>query len=238
MSKKLSDFIKTIIIAIVVTAAILGYRHWDKKIKDQYIPRRFAAIDEGKLYRSGCLHEKLIEKTLKEHNIQVIVSLMGKYETEEIAAKNLGIELNQYRLDGDGRGDITVYANALEDVAHAEEENKPVLIHCVSGTMRSGAFTAFYRMLFQGECDSKKLIREMRKYNWKTDQLYLPEYMNENMYTLCSMLVERGVLAEIPDPLPQLEYKGVKTYTLQELKERYENQTPQAEPEQAPPVEN
>lgn len=218
MAKNKSNHLNTVIIVVVVAAAIFGYRTWDKKIKDQLIPRRFAAIVDGKIYRSGCLHERLIEKTLKEHNIQVIVSLMGKYETEEAAAENLGIELNQYRLDGDGRGDITVYANALEDVVRAEQNDKPVLIHCVSGTMRSGAFTAFYRMLFQGQTDSKKLIAEMRKYNWKTDQTYLPEYMNRNMYKLCSMLVERGVLDKIPDPLPQIQFKGVETYTLDQLK--------------------
>ena len=217
-NKRKKDLVNKIIIALVIATAIFGYRYWDKTLRDKLIPRRFAAVEEGVLYRSGCIDDRLIRNVLKKHNIQLIVSLMGQYPVEEQAAKDLGIELKQYRLDGDGRGDITVYADALEDVMRAKEQNKPALIHCVSGTMRSGAFTEFYRIIFEGQRDSKKIIRELKKYNWKTDQTDLPEYMNRNMYKLTSMLKERGVLDEIPDPLPQIEFKGVKTYTLEELK--------------------
>ena len=215
-NKKKKDHTAVIII-VIVALSILGYRYWDKSLKDKIIPKRFAAIEEGKLYRSGCIHERLIRGVLKEHNIQLIVSLMGQYPVEEQVADEMGISLREYRLDGDGTGDIEVYANALEDVTKSLNEDKPALIHCVSGTMRSGAFTAFYRMLIKRERDYKKITDEMKKYNWKTDQLELPDYMNRNMYTLASMLKERGVIDEIPNPLPQIQFPGVKIYTLDEL---------------------
>lgn len=207
-----------IVILIIVLVVAGGWRYWHKQLRHRLIPRRFGVVEQGQLYRSGKIHPELIRRVVEKNGIDVIVSLSGSYEPDEMVAEELGLELHQYRLHGDGTGDIRVYADAIENIVEATEQEKAVLVHCSAGTMRTGAAVAFYRMLIQGCRDSGAILEEMRKYDWKTKKTVLPEYVNRNMYTLARILKARGIIDETPEPIPQLECKGVRTYSFDELR--------------------
>jgi len=217
MIKKARSHKLTVIVIVLIAGAVAGWRYWDKQLRDKIIPRQFAAVEQGQVYRSGCIHPRLIRKVIEENDIEVIVSLMGQYRPEEAAARELGIELKQYRLDGDGSGDIVLYANAIEHIVRAKEQGKPVLVHCSAGTMRTGAAVAFYRMLVLGQRDNGRIVGEMKKHGWKTRKIHLPDYINRHMYALAAILKDRGVIDKIPNPIPQIESRGATIYTIEEL---------------------
>jgi hypothetical protein len=217
MIKKARSHKLTVTVIVLIAGAVAGWRYWDKQLRDKIIPRQFAAVEQGQVYRSGCIHPRLIRKVIEENDIEVIVSLMGQYRPEEAAARELGIELKQYRLDGDGGGDIVLYANAIEHIVRAKEQGKPVLVHCSAGTMRTGAAVAFYRMLVLGQRDNGRIVGEMKKHGWKTRKIHLPDYINRHMYALAAILKDRGVIDKIPNPIPQIESRGATIYTIEEL---------------------
>ncbi len=216
MEKKRSNKFNIILTIVLVTVGV-GWRYWHKDLRHKVIPRRFSAVEQGQVYRSGCIHPRILRKVLEKNDIQMIVSLNGRYKHEEAVAEELGIELKQYRLDGDGSGDITYYANTLEHIVRAKEAGKPILVHCAAGTMRTGAAIAFYRMLVLGERDNRRILREMKKHGWRTKQTDLPNYVNRNMYRLAAILRDRGVIDEIPNPIPQIESRGATTYNFDQL---------------------
>ncbi len=216
MEKKRSNRFNIILTIVLVTVGV-GWRYWHKDLRHKVIPREFAAVEQGQVYRSGIIHPRILRKVLEKNDIQMIVSLNGSYKPEEAVAQELGIELKQYRLDGDGSGDITYYANTLEHIVRAKEAGKPILVHCAAGTMRTGAAIAFYRMLVLGERDNRRILREMKKHGWRTKKTDLPNYVNRNMYRLAAILRDRGVIDEIPNPIPQIESRGATTYNLDQL---------------------
>ena len=204
------------VVALVVVGS--GWYCWHKDIQFKVIPREFAAVEKGQVYRSGLIHPKIMRKILAENDIQVIVSLSGRYRFEEAIAGELGIELIQYKLEGDGSGDINCYAETIEHIVKAKKARKPILVHCAAGTMRTGAAVAFYRLLVLEERDNKRIVCELRKHGWRTKKVWLPDYVNRNMYGLALILIDRGIIDEVPNPIPQIQSRNATTFSLEELK--------------------
>ena len=201
-------FIQRIVLAIVVIGG--GIWLWHDVIEDRVIPKRWGCVEQGAIYRSGELSSALIERTLKKNDIQVIISLTGEkpddpYHIAEMkAVDKLGIELLRFGLGGDGTGDIEHYALAIAAIVKAKQEEKPVQVHCAAGTQRTGGVIACYRLLVLGD-DKDDVLREMKQYDWDPqDNPKLVPYVNENMHTLATRLVELGVIESVPDPLPLL----------------------------------
>jgi protein tyrosine phosphatase len=209
---KKKNHLNTIIIIVAVGLSIWGYDYWDDNYKDKYFPRALGVVSEGEIYRSGIIHENLYEDVLLDNNIKVIVNLTGEMDLEyELGAKH-GIEVKFYRLEGDGTGDLENYIKAVVAVIEAKKQGKPVLVHCTAGRQRTGGTVLFYRMLVNGNRDNRAMIRELKKYGWKTKDTTLINYVNENMLTMAQRLKKLGLIAEIPNPVPQVKSKGAKTY--------------------------
>ena len=201
---------KTLHIILIVAAVAGAIWLWEDVLEDRLIPKKWGTVTEGEIYRSGRLSAALVERTLKKHDIAVIVTLCGhspdnKDEVAEIAAaERLGIEYLRFPLRGNGTGDIENYANAVAAVVKAQRAGKSVLVHCAAGAQRTGGVTAFYRLLFE-KASPEEVLREMKRYGWRPERnAALVPYINENMEQMTVMLRDMGLLEEIPDPLPQL----------------------------------
>ena len=183
---------------------------WEEVLQDRFIPKRFGVVEPGQIYRSGRLHRSLVERTLRKYKIAKIVDLTGgvpkdqDQQAEVRAAQVLGIERVELYLEGDGTGDIRRYAEAIVFIHDAVRQNKPVLVHCAAGAQRTGGVIAAYRMLVQKKPPSE-VQDEMTEYRWNPNKDHeLPQYLNNNMGNLAGILVAQGVLARVPEPLPQL----------------------------------
>jgi protein-tyrosine phosphatase len=193
---------------LVAVLIAIGLSVWGARLRNALVPKKWGEVVPGKLYRSGELSPALMERTLRDHNIQVVVDLRqytphGRlFKIEREICDKLGIEHDVFPMRGSGIGNLVNYADALETIHTAVETGKPVLVHCAAGTHRTGGVIATYRMLVQGR-PADEVLREMTDYGWKPHKHYrLAQFLNHYMKRLAEMLVERDVIDRVPDPIP------------------------------------
>jgi len=181
---------------------------WNNGLRDQIIPRNFGVVEPGRLFRSGQISARLIERTLKKNGIESIVALSDSgmkpadLEAEEQAAAKLGIERNVFPLSGDGTGKLEEYTDAITAIDHAIHDGKPVLVHCVAGAQRTGGVIAAYRLLVEKQ-SPEQAFAEMRRFGHDPhDNPHLLDYLNTHMAELARQLLAKGVIDQVPDPIP------------------------------------
>lgn len=198
------------LILVCFLAGLAGTLLWSEVLKYRFVVKRWGVVEPGLIYRSGQISKWLIEDTLVRNGIAVVIDLNGIEEgdihqpVEIETAKRLGVEHHRLPLSGDGTGDIRQYAEAIRVIHESAQAGRPVLVHCYAGTQRTGGVVACYRMLVQGKPPSEAYA-ELQEHDWnpRKDRVLL-EYVNAHMAELAELLVENGVLKEVPNPLPVL----------------------------------
>ena len=194
-------------IALLLGTAIFA---WDA-LKYRFTAKRWGAVVPGRVYRSGQISRWMLDEMLAQHGIATIVDLQridersADQQYEIATAERLQIELLRFPLAGNGTGQIARYAGAVEAIARAERTGKPVLVHCAAGSQRTGGVVAVYRMLVRGDSPAVAL-EELQRFRWDPESPLVP-FLNAHMAQFAQMLVERGVIERIPDPLPMLPQK-------------------------------
>ena len=183
---------------------------WNEILKPRLIAKRWGVVEPGQIYRSGQVSRHLLGKMLDQNKIRVIVDLTtlepGNIDqvTEDAEAQRRGITKIRCPLQGDGTGEIREYARALAAIVAAEKSQQPVLVHCAAGSQRTGGVVAMYRLLFQ-QADPQAVRDEMVRFDWSpTRDRKLLDYLDQHQSELARLLVEEGVLSQVPDPLPRL----------------------------------
>lgn len=201
-----------VIVAATVVAIVLAAFFQDEvtAFRDRFIPKRWGAVEEGRIFRSGQLSRHLIRQMLVQNRIQRVVDLTfdnpsdANHSAELTAIADLGIERRLCPLDSDGTGDVHIYAQAVAAVAEAARLGKPVLVHCAAGSQRTGGVVAFYRLLVQGK-SPEFVLAEMKKYKYDPKASpKLLEYVNAHIGEIAEELVRDGTIARVPRPLPRL----------------------------------
>ena len=201
---------RTQLIALALILLGVAIWSWEEVLEDRLIPKNWGCVEPGLIYRSGQLSAALVERTLKNHHIEVVVTLNGEKPqdadclAEREACRTLGIDLKRFPLGGDGTGDIHHYANAIAAIVEAKEAQRPVLVHCTAGAQRTGGVLACYRLLVKGD-PNDRVLQELAHYGWRPEKnpKLLP-FVNGHMAELAALLKEKHVLEEVPDPLPVL----------------------------------
>ena len=120
-------------------------------------------------------------------------------------AKKHNVTMIRLPPRGDGTGDITRYADAITAIVRCQKEGKPMLVHCTAGSDRTGGVCFAYRTLVQG-WSADKAQNEMYQYDWSNKQTNpLLGFYNSHVGELTSLLLVRGVINKMPDPLPRLK---------------------------------
>ena len=160
-------------LAILSIALLLpfaaGLTAWWGGLEDRFIPVQFGVVEPGRIYRSGQISRYLIHQTLASNHIGQIVDLSSPWEDtpdareERKVAAELGIGRINLSLRGNGLGDPAVYPKAIEAIVAANRGGKGVLVHCQSGSQRTGGIIAAYRILIEG-MPQDQAFAEMRQY--------------------------------------------------------------------------
>ncbi len=198
--------LRVIVVVLVIVGAIVVA--WESGVKYQFQPKRWDTVVDGKLYRSGMISPRLWESTWRDHSVEVVVNL-GRDEpgnpphlAAQKAAAKLGIQREIYWLDGDGTGDPESYVKALKTIHASNLQGKTVHVHCSAGVYRTGAAIALYRVFLQG-WTGRDATRDMIAHGTKNEFAHpLIPYLNDNMKYIADRLVQEGVIAAAPDPLP------------------------------------
>ncbi|MCH2134785.1 MAG: tyrosine-protein phosphatase [Phycisphaerales bacterium] len=195
-------------IIILVLAIVGGGIWWWAENRHRFFPKRWGEVVPGSIYRSGQLHEDLVERVLDQNGIDLIISLRPHepdnpdHLAEREAAKRLGIDMIELELSGDGTGSLDHYVTAVEAMHQARQQNQQSLVHCAAGAYRTGVAVSFYRLLVEG-APAGSIRGELRAHGWrnKDGDLLIP-YLNENMAEMASRLQERGVVDVVIQPVP------------------------------------
>jgi len=187
--------------SILAPALVLGTVHvYEHHIKDADGLRNWGVVVPGLVYRSGQLDSKMIEPTLRENSIELIINLQGENDEdfdqmrEQRAAREMGIEFERYGMGGNGVGSVKRYVAAIASIARAEREQRPVLVHCAAGAKRTGGVIACYRMLVHG-WSRDRTREEMQRYGYDPeDDVRLTEFLADNLDEITSLLRQQGVL--------------------------------------------
>ncbi len=194
------------IAAVAVVAIVLGAWY-----QNGWAPKRWGVVEPGLIYRSGQITSRRVRDVLAQNQIRVVVDLTGDDPTnpdqpaERAAIASLGIEVAKCPLLGDGTGDIESYASAIAKIASARKARQPVLVHCSAGAQRTGGVVAAYRILVEKKSPRQAWV-ELQQFGWspRKDRV-LVDYLNAHFEELARRLVDRGVIAAAPQPVPKLE---------------------------------
>jgi protein tyrosine phosphatase (PTP) superfamily phosphohydrolase (DUF442 family) len=204
-------------IKVIVIAAALGLLGWFLISnvggwKDRFFPRKLRVVDPGMVWASGQINQHLIRQILIDDKIQRVVSLDPDDPADpDVAAeiqvcRDLGIERFNDPLRGDGTGDIHSYADAVAQIVAAVKQGKPVLLHCSSGAQRSNGATFYYRVLVQGRPAQDAMEEMFRNGHDPRENPLLIPYLNDHMAEMANLLLQKGVIGSVPDPLPRIQY--------------------------------
>lgn len=120
-------------------------------------------------------------KELEKYGIKTILNLRN-YHSDNDEAKGTGLVLERLAMNA---GEVNE-GNILKAMRIIKESPKPVLIHCLHGSDRTGCMVASYRIIFQG-WTKENAIRELRNPVFGYHESWFPNIVE----TLQSMDVAR-----------------------------------------------
>jgi protein tyrosine/serine phosphatase len=145
------------LLGILVVAVIVGVPVGYAAYRNANL-RNFAVVKPGVLYRSGQLSINGLERVVHDHGIRTVVTLRDASVEgerppdwrEELWCKEHDlryVRLRPREWHGPPGEPVPAEANVKQflDVM-ADSSNYPVLVHCLAGIHRTGAFMAVYRM--------------------------------------------------------------------------------------------
>jgi protein tyrosine phosphatase (PTP) superfamily phosphohydrolase (DUF442 family) len=125
--------------------------------------KNFYEVDPGKFYRSAQLTKEEFQQVIETHGIKTILNLQGPhdeqwfYDEVEVAKKNnvrlVNIPMNALRLPH--RDHILRLMHTLE------KAERPILVHCQSGSDRTGEASVLYQMEYMGKTKEEALNNQL-----------------------------------------------------------------------------
>lgn len=180
-------------------------------LRERIFPTNLVEVESGWLYRSGQIRPNLVEGTLRNLDIDVIVDLTedrGNRDPRQVAetraVEKLAIEVRRFPMSGKGIGTVDQYAAAIGAIASARREGRRVLVHCAAGDRRTGGVLAAYRLLVEG-VPPAEATEELERFSQdRGEETTLVRFLREHLDEIAQRLVETGVIARLPDPIPTL----------------------------------
>ncbi|HAK53618.1 MAG TPA: hypothetical protein DCM54_17205 [Gammaproteobacteria bacterium] len=136
------------VVGFLVIAAL-----FNEFVKPRIFPKRFGAVIEDSLFRSGRIHPDLLPSVIEDHQIDTIVTLTRDVSTveyqpiERAITSEMGVDLVRFPLDGNGTGEVSSYIGALTHIYDELGEGRRVLVHCAAGSQRTGGVMFLYQTL-------------------------------------------------------------------------------------------
>lgn len=123
--------------------------------------KNFYEIDPGKFYRSAQLDKEEFAEAFEKHGIKTVINFRGPqdgdwYKDEVEVTKKFGVKLINIPMQTHL---IPNRDHLLEIFEAYESAERPILIHCKSGSDRTGLATTLYKMEVLG-MEKEKAIEE------------------------------------------------------------------------------
>jgi protein tyrosine/serine phosphatase len=135
------------------------------------LPKRFASVEEGVLYRSGQPTRRQLANVMEEPGIRtvLIVRERGGSRVEDEIEFAREHDMNVVHLPIESRSPITRDQVEALFACVDDPRNQPVLLHCAGGRHRTGYLSALYRIERQG-WSVEAAVEEMLEMGFKVDR--------------------------------------------------------------------
>lgn len=139
------------------------------------LPKRFAAVIPGELYRSGELTPRHVAELKQRVGLARVISLLdpndpdsaAESDAERVACERLGIRWENVPMRGNG--DSTPEARArLLDLLRIRDAG-PTLVHCAAGANRTGVAIGLHRVCNEG-WSADQALAEMERFDFQADE--------------------------------------------------------------------
>jgi protein tyrosine phosphatase (PTP) superfamily phosphohydrolase (DUF442 family) len=161
-----------LVAAIAVLACGGGAALW---WQTHLLPRRFAAVVDGRLYRSGEVSPGQLQRLRREYGIGRVISLLSAESpitaAERRAAESLGMQWCNVPLPGDGASTPAERQQILDLLG--EPNAPPTLVHCAAGVNRTGLAVGLYRLHCQ-HWPLERVLAELHSFGFED----LPKHEN------------------------------------------------------------
>jgi protein tyrosine/serine phosphatase len=135
--------------------------------------RNFRVVREGVLYRSGKMTLDGLKRAVHDYGIKTVVSLRDADRLDDQAEEAFCAreEINFVRLPPKhwdttyGPAEVEPNVRAFLEVMN-DPDNYPVLVHCLAGIHRTGAYCAVYRMERE-RWGNAEAIAEMKAFGYE-----------------------------------------------------------------------
>lgn len=128
----------------------------------------FYAVEEGQAYRSPQLSGEALGWVIDQYGIRTVINLRGHnpgkewYEQEVQACDAAGVTLVNIPMSSRSLPE----PDLLEAIVQALEDSEyPILMHCESGSDRTGAVSGLYRLVVLGQ-DRQEALAELSPQYW------------------------------------------------------------------------
>jgi len=147
---------ESILILILIFFFLISCKENDKPkdVVDDYIPPPLSVVDkqfnfhivDKNLWRSSQPNSESI-KRMKEHGLKSIINLRGDEQTdiwEKKLSDSLGIKYFSKPMDATKEQNLDYLREILSIIEN--ENNHPVLVHCLGGKDRTGLIVGMYKL--------------------------------------------------------------------------------------------
>ncbi len=165
-----------VLATVMVVAPYQYYRYYREHNK------RFRVVEEGKVYRSGCLTADGFREVIQKYKIKTVVTLWDEDPDPNLSndrfsfrgikesdlCKELGVNYKFIFVKiNDNNVDHVFPPKAVKEFWDVmdDENAKPVLFHCKAGLHRTGVLGAIYRMEYDG-WSREDAMRELRSHGF------------------------------------------------------------------------
>ena len=191
---------KTLITGIFIIYLVVGCES-QKEEANTYIPPKTSVSDkqfnfhivDNDIWRSA---QPSIESiaAMKKHGLKTIINLRGSEENhlwESRICDSLGIQYFHLPMDGREVPDTADLNHILRIIEN--QQNQPIMYHCLGGKDRTGIVTAIYR-LKNSDIDFEEVHKEMLMYGYNEEEFpHLTEFAKtwQEKYSQNAMIDEQ-----------------------------------------------
>lgn len=154
------------LIAIAALLLAFAMAWWQSRV----LPKRFAAVVPGRVYRGGSVTPEQLDYLKREYHIRTVLSLLNPEVPESVAeraaAKQLGLMWINVPLPGNGAS--TPHQRTLIKQALFDESLQPIFVHCAAGTNRTGLAIGMYRLYAQ-HWPLDQVLAEMHRFDFEDE---------------------------------------------------------------------
>ena len=141
--------------------SLKGYRYY-------FVPKRFAVVEPGELYRGGWQMPGPLRRIIARYGIKTILNLACDPEEsdalgEGAVVRELGIGWHKILMPGTGRGSYEQLDEAADILASSAA--RPLFFHCAGGEHRTNMALAAYRLKHCG-WPIKRALGEITEYGF------------------------------------------------------------------------